>query len=256
MMVIGRRRLASVVVMTALVGGWSGGRTAEAAVVLGGTTGADEIFSITFDTVGVVNPIATFSDVPGIGGLTVSFGTHFLGQTRGSSYNSLSDTVPTSPLTLDPSGKVKTMFDLSSASGIMLGGVEGLALYTTPLAVLFSDEVSYVAFDLGYFDGADPLIEAFDSQGNSLGVFGDLPLGHNRYSLADSNGENVIAGISVYVPDGGLDLEGFGLNNFQFAAEGDGVIPEPSTLAVWSLLVGCAASAAWWKRRRGATMAS
>jgi hypothetical protein len=253
-MVIGRRMLAVVVLFSFWASGRLSERAAEAAVVLGGSTDADEFYTITFDHVGLMNPSVTFADVPNVGDLTVSFGTHFVGQSRGSTYNSLADTSPLGPLALDPSGNTKVMFDLSAPSGIMLGGVDGLALYTTPLAILFSDEVNFVSFDLGNLDDTVALIEAFDDQGNSLGVFNNLSLGHNRYTLSDTNGENVIAGVSIYVPNGKVDLEGFGINNLQIVA--DGVIPEPATFVVWSLLIGCAATAGWWQRRTSTTVAT
>jgi hypothetical protein len=232
-----------------------GVRPAEAAVVLGGTSDAEEIYSIEFNEVGWVNPSVTFLDIPDVGDLTVSFGTRFAGQSPGDMHNSLDDTIPNPPLRLAPSGMVKTMLDLSSPSGVMLGGVQGQALFTTPLAILFSSAVNYVAFDLGHLDeNTSTLIEAFDAQGNSLGVFGGLPAGHNTYSLLEDEGDNLIAGVSIYVPTDGMDWEGFGLNNIQLAFDGDtnggGMIPEPGTLVIWSLLGGLAMSSVWLKRRR------
>jgi hypothetical protein len=244
-MVICRRNPGVMMFVALFACTWLGGRTAEGAVVLGGTTDAEQFYAINFEDIGDENPVRTFTNVPGIGDLTVSFGTHFLGQTRGSTYNSLDDTVPTNALTLDPSGNVRVMFDFSAPTMVMLGGVDGPGLYTTPLSVLFSDEVSFVALDLGYFDDTNVLIEVYDSQGNSLGVFDDLLLGHNRYTLSETTGQNVIGGLSVYVPNGMKDTEGFGLNNLQVA-----VIPEPATLAVWSVLIACVACAGWWQQRR------
>jgi hypothetical protein len=234
--------------------GW-GVRPAEAAVVLGGTSDAEEIYCIQFNEVGLVNPSFTFPDIPDVGDLTVSFGTRFAGQSPGDMHNSLDDTIPNPPLRLAPSGIVKTMLDLSSPSGVMLGGVQGNALFTTPLAILFSSAVNYVAFDLGHLDeNTSTLIEAFDAQGNSLGVFGGLSAGHNTYSLLEDEGDNLIAGVSIYVPTDGMDWEGFGLNNIKFAFEGEtdngGIIPEPATLVIWSLLGGMAMSSVWLKRRR------
>jgi hypothetical protein len=244
-MVLGRRMLSWLVLLSVLASGGLSSSTAMAAVVLGGSTNVDEFYTLTFDHIGVTNPSVTFSNVPDVGDLTVSFGTHFIGQSRGSTYNSLADTSPTGPLALDPKGMTKVMFDLSAPSHVMLGGVDGLALYTTPLAILFSDEVSFVSFDLGYLDSTHALIQAFDSQGNSLGVFNHLSTGHNRYTLSETTGQNVIGGVSIYMPVGKIDREGFGINNLQVA-----VIPEPATLVVWSLLIGCAGTAGWWAQRR------
>lgn len=223
---------------------------ARGAVVIGGPPPSGNLNSIAFDTVGVVNPEITFSNVPNVGDLTVSFGTHFVGQTLGRAYNSLASTAPNAPLQLNRSEMVKTMFDLASPVGVSLGGMQGLAMYTTPLAILFSSGVDYVAFDLGHLDENSPtLIEAYDVQGNSLGVFGGLSEGYNRYSLTETTGADTIAGVSIYLPPNGLDLEGFGINTIDISHDG-GIVPEPSTLVVWSLLAGCSCAGVWWNRRR------
>jgi hypothetical protein len=237
------------------------GDSSYAAVELGGSAGGNEQFSIEFDRLGVVNPVVTFNDVPDVGSLTVSFGTRFVGQTFGAMHNSLDDTTPTAPLRLDPTGVVKTMFDVSSGAAIALGGVQGHAMYTTPLAILFSSGVNYVAFDLGHLDRhTSTLIQAFDEAGNGLGVFGNLPAGHNTFSLVESQGENLIAGISIYVPSKGMDWEGFGLNKIRFAFEegpdGGGEIPEPSALVVWSLLAGGGLAIAGYRARRESSPAA
>jgi hypothetical protein len=235
-----------------VLGSLMGSPCSHAAVIMGGTPPAEEdIYSIQFDQVNLINPIANFPDVPETGDLiTVSFGTRFVGQTFGSSYNSLSDTSPTPPLAVV--GNVKTMFDINSISGIALGGSSGLTMFTSPLAILFSSGVNFVAFELGHLDPNSPaLIEVFDSQGNSLGVFGGFATGINDVSLVETEAKNLIAGISIYVPDGPIDLEGFGLNNIRFGLdEGGGEIPEPGTLVVWSLLSGCALAVAWRQRSR------
>ena len=230
-------------------------RSIQAAVVLGGTTEAEEIYCIQFDTVGVVNPTVTLPNIPDIGDLTVSFGSRFMGQSPGSMHNSLDDTVPNPPLRLNPNVNVKTLLDISSPTGVMLGGTQGKAIFTTPLAILFSSEVNYVAFDLGHLDeNTSTKIEAYDAQGKSLGVFDGLSSGYDTYSLVDTEGDNVIAGISIYVPSEGMDWEGFGINNVKLAFDGDtdggGMVPEPGTLVVWSLLGSLGLSAAWLKRRR------
>ncbi len=253
-MEIGNRMLTLSLVGIGIVCGISH-RACQAAVVLGGTTQDDTIYMIQFDKANVINPTVTFPNIPNIGDLTVSFGTQFVGQSSGSTNNSLGDTSPTAPLTLDPNGMVKTIFDLSSPSGIVLGGVKGNALFTTPLAILFSHAVNYVAFDLGHLDKNSPTtIQAFDAQGTSLGSFGGLSPGFKNYSLLETTGSDVISGVSIYVPSGGMDWEGFGLNNIKFALDGDsgggGMVPEPGTFLIWSLLGSVAVSGAWIKRRR------
>jgi hypothetical protein len=230
------------------------GNPAQGAVMFGGAPPSDDVYSITFSKPNVVNPVVNFPDVPKAGEtMKVSFGTRFIGQTYGEMHNSLDDTSPTPPLRLDPTGTVKTMFDMS-AGGIVLGGIQGQAMFTTPLAILFSSAVNYVAFSLGHLDvNTDTRIEAFDSNGNSLGVFANLPSGFIDVTLTEASGDNVIAGISIYVPSHGMDWEGFGINNFQFGLDDDsgggGDVPEPGTLVVWSLLAGSALACLYWKHR-------
>jgi hypothetical protein len=226
----------------------------SAAVVMGGPPSGDAVYSINFDTFNMVNPTYTFQNVPTAGEMTVSFGTHFAGQTLSSAPNALSDVTPSAQLALDHSGGMtKTMFDLSHPSGPVLGGLTGNALFTTPLAILFDHGVNFVSFNLGHLDPGSPtLVEAYNRDGQSLGVFSGFPSGHTLVSLAESTGGNMIGGISVYVPESGMDWEGFGLSNISFGV-GEGetpVIPEPATIVVWSLLGGFGFSAVWYQRRR------
>jgi hypothetical protein len=235
----------------------------SAAVSLGTPPDVDATFSISFDTINQVNPTYSFHDVPDVGDLTVSFGVLFAGQTLGNMHNSLGDTSPTGPLTLAwPQGhSVKTMIDLSHPTkGPQLGGVVNGSIYTTPLAILFDSEVNFVSFNLGHLDpNTDTLIEAYDSDGNSLGLFGNLPSGHNQYTLVESTGTNVIGGVSIYVPSEGMDWEGFGISNISFGLDdgdinggGDPVIPEPGTIVVWSILGTIMGASTWCYRRRSA----
>lgn len=72
--------------------------------------------------VGTVNPVYSLPSVSGYGDLTISFGTHFVGQTVGSA-NSLTDTTPIGPLTLSAAGpKVATALDLANPNMPGLGG--------------------------------------------------------------------------------------------------------------------------------------
>ncbi|MCA9168904.1 MAG: hypothetical protein KDB23_14620 [Planctomycetales bacterium] len=259
---LGRRITASIrfVLLAAVACSLTAGRTCRAAVSLGGTSQAEAYYTVQFDTLGLTNPSYTFSAIPDGADLTISFGTHFVGQSFGEMHNSLADTTPSNPLTLAniPGSSVSTMFDLSHPGGLVLGGVQGATFYTTPLAVLFSQAVNYVRFELGHLDSGSPtLVEAFDKMGNSLGIFGGLPSGFSIITLAEDSGTNTISGISVYVPSDGMDWEGFGIGSLKVGLDdgdvtggGDPQVPEPATWVVWSILGSIACGSTWYSRRR------
>ena len=204
---------------------------------------------ILFDKPNVVNPQYTFTDIPEHSSLTVGFGTHFVGQKLGSTYNSLSDASPATTLAFATGlPDVMTHLDLSNRNGFVLGGVNGLTKFTTPISIMFSEPVSQVGFKLGNLDEIPPttVIQAYDATGASLGVLGGLPQGWSDLSIVDSGGK--ISGVSIYIPGSTIDLEGFGIQSVMFTAGGD--VPEPTTLLVWSLLGLTAFSAAWYQSNR------
>ncbi|MCA9266664.1 MAG: hypothetical protein KDA60_22555 [Planctomycetales bacterium] len=229
-------------------------RVSHGAVTLGSVPNHMTSYGVEFTEFGVEDPSYTFSGIPDVGDATISFGTHFVGQTLGSMHNSLSDTSPNSPLQLARGGNThtETMFDFSSPTQPVLGGVQGSTIYTTPLSILFSDAVNFVSFNLGDLDLAtSTVVEAYSPDGQSLGVFGAMPAGHHVVTLIDSTHRNVIGGVSIYVPDSGMDWEGFGLSDVSFGFdEGEPVVPEPSTLIIWSLLGTITVSTAAYVRRR------
>jgi len=206
-------------------------------------------YKVVFDKLEEYNPVYEFQNDPQYGDMTVSFGTHFVGQTLGNSYNSLSQSSPLGPLTLAAGlPDVVTQLDLRMPGTIRLGGVNGLARYTTPIALLFSDPVSQVGFTLGFLDELPPstMIEAFEKTGASLGVLSGLSDGYSTLSVVESTGDR-ISGVSIYLPDGNLDEEGFGIDAVTFST--GGMVPEPATLVIWSLLGLAAFSAAWYSSR-------
>jgi len=172
-----------------------------------------------------------------IGGRTVSFGSLFEGQTLGTIPNSLSDSSPSNPLMLSSTAPaVATAIDMSNPSFWVLGGTD----FKTPLAMLFDAPVNRVEFDLGSLDGPGSVkIEVYDQQGNTIGSFGNSEQGIERIALADHLAGNVIAGVSVFVLDvpGGMDWEGFALDNVSFAhGPIPAPIPEPGAMVIWLVL--------------------
>ena len=221
----------------------------QAAISWGPPIEGGNDYEIFFDQFNVVNPTYTFENDPIYGDVTVRFGTHFRGQQLGASYNSLKQTAPRGPLrfaTGEPD--VMTQFDYRRPDTIRLGGVQGLARYTTPISMLFKNPVSQVGFTLGFLDELPPstLIEAYEASGASLGIIGSLPDGFSNMNVVESGGDK-ISGISIYLPDGNLDEEGFGIDGVLFST--GGVVPEPATFVIWSLMGLAAFSAAWYSGR-------
>jgi hypothetical protein len=211
---------------------------------------------IDFNTMGSVNPQYN------VGGTTVSFGSLFVGQVLGSMHNELIDSSPASPLRLKRNGPdVSTLFELT-AGDFVLGGADGRSFLTTPLAILFADPVKDVYFDLGHLDGPGTvMIEAYDADGQSLGMFGNPSGGWQTIEISDAS-KNSISGISIFVPEGGMDWEGFAIDNLGFNFSKDdpgggpgggpddpGVVPEPSAILVWGGLGMLGIVGSWLKRR-------
>ena len=224
--------------------------------------------AIEFNQIGQVNPQFM------VNGTTVSFGSAFVGQTLGSMGNELIDSSPEGPLRLDPNApSVSTFFDISTMN-VVLGGFQNGAFMNTPLAILFEDPVRDLTFDLGSLDAPGTVrIEAFQEDGTSLGMFSNFSAGWQTVRMADSSGHNLIAGVSIYVPEGGMDWEGFGIDNLSFSFSSDtpvdegepdgdpgdpgpgdpgdpGVVPEPATYAIWAGFIAVGIVGSWLKRRR------
>ena len=211
---------------------------------------------IHFDSFGDRNPQYN------VGGTTVSFGSAFVGQVLGSMPNELIDSSPTGPLRLDASAPdVSTMFEITSG-GLVLGGSDNGSFLTTPIAILFDNPVKDVYFDLGHLDAPGTVtIEAYDGDGQSLGMFGNPSAGWQTIEIADSS-KNSISGISIHVPKGGMDWEGFAIDNLGFRFSDDdggggtggdpddpGVVPEPTTFVIWGGLGLLGLAGSWLKRK-------
>lgn len=196
-----------------------------------------------------------------VGGTTVSFGSTFVGQVLGSMNNELIDSSPSSPLQLDPNGPdVSVLFEIT-AGDFVLGGADGNSFLTTPLAIFFADPVKDVYFDLGHLDGPGTvMIEAYDADGQILGTFGNSEGGWQTIEISDAS-RNSISGISIFVPEHGMDWEGFAIDNLGFGFSTDdgggpggdpddpGVIPEPSTIFIWCGLGMLGVVGSWLNRR-------
>jgi len=198
---------------------------------------------ITFDEVslGTVNPSFTFTGVPTLGTVTVTFAGNFVGQTASGGFPvTLTDHTPTGPLALDAaSPNTSTVTD--SAPGATSPVLSGSPLFNGPISVLFSVPVAGVGLKGGFFDAVNSTsIEAYDANGNVLGSITNSVEGFEFYGLADSTGGSVIKGISFFIT--GSEPAGFQIDNVTFGA-GDVItpptpVPEPATL----LLLGSSAA--------------
>ncbi|MFO0912677.1 MAG: PEP-CTERM sorting domain-containing protein [Pirellulales bacterium] len=185
------------------------------------------------------NPAYSFSNVDQLGDITVQFGSRFVGQSYGAMANSLGDTSPSGPLTIDmAAAPVGVVLEKWAGDKLVLGGMDmtKFKYFTTPIAMAFSKPVGWVSFDTGRFDhGQTTLIEAFGPTGVSLGTWWNTVADVENFYLSETTGNRTIAGISIYVPSHGMDWEGFAIDNVRFGAvrtpdppDGENV-PEPSS---------------------------
>jgi hypothetical protein len=207
--------------------------TSASAVLIDVGPGAitPQVSQITFDgDLGDVNPTYSFTGVSGIGDIDVSFGGHFVGQTATGGFpDTLSDTSPDSPLSLDPNApETEVVNDSASDTNPVLSGTP---TFNGPISILFSEPVGGVALKGGYFNAVDSTtIEAYDSTGTSLGSITNNEIGFEFYGLKDSEGDN-ISGISFYIT--GDEPAGFEIDNVTFGtaeAFDPAPVPEPGTM--------------------------
>ena len=187
---------------------------------------AEDASRITFDNSGDTNPTYTLTTAS-LGDVTVSFGPNFVGQTlTGGFPDTLDDTTPEGPLTLDLNGPAtRVVRDSANPSSPVLSGTP---TFNGVISGLFSQSVSAIGLDGGVFDGdMTTSIEAYDVDGNSLGIVSNDGEGVEFFGLALSDGANDIRGFSFYVT--GNEPAGFAIDNFTFGSVDeldDDVIPD------------------------------
>lgn len=198
---------------------------------------SSEVPPIRFDAI-ETNPEFTF-DV-GESSITVKFGSHFAGQTLGTEPNTLDDSTPSAPLSLAADSSVSTNIDMGIRS-IALGGMTSVGgMFTTPIAILFDQAVSAVGFRTGLLDYPNLVtFEAYDDQGNSLGLIKNPNAGSNLIGIGTEDSTSEIYGISMYLNPGEMDWEGFTIDDVIFSLGDDGQVPEPTGGLIWMVLGGC-----------------
>lgn len=165
-------------------------------------------------TLGTENPSRVFENIPDLGTVEISFGTNFVGQVRtGNSVVTLSDSDPDGPLEFDTSSPaVFTTNDGASDTSPVLSGSP---TFNGPISILFSQPVGAVGLRGGFFDAVgSTTIEAYDSDGNSLGSIVNSTTGFEFFGLATTTGENVISGVSFFIT--GNEVSGFEIDDVTF----------------------------------------
>lgn len=215
----------------------------------GSFTPAATVITFSEQALGTVNPTYSFTGVPGIGDITVTFGGAFLGQTVAPGFPTTITGSPSSPLTLETGDPVTFITGDGAAPDSPV--LSGTPTFNGPVSVFFSKPVAGVGLTGGYFDAVGgTTIEAFDATGTSLGsIVNTVGDGMEFYGLADSSGDAVISGISFYIT--GDEPAGFAIDNLTFGA-GEVIrpprVPDGGSTAL--LLVGALAGLAAMRSRK------
>jgi hypothetical protein len=197
---------------------------------------------IRFDEIsyGSVNP--TYVVGPLGNQVSLTFGSHFVGQTLGGMPNTLSDSTPLAGLSFATGGPVATSIDMALGS-IALGGRSGSAYFTTPISIRLHQPVSAIGFRTGHFDAPESILfEAYDSLGQSLGVVRNPYSAVGHMALRSNRNVNEIAGLSIYMLPGTMDWEGYTVDDVIVergtpVEDGDvSSTPEPVGLGTLALL--------------------
>lgn len=208
------------------------------------TAGSGEITFSEYP-LGTANPVYTPSMYGGSAtSPTVTFGGYFTGQQPGSvnpsacpSGAAVSGCVlgnPTGPLTINPSSP--QTFIAQDAAMPTAPILSGSPLYNGSIAIDFSTPQAGVGLIGGYFDHVGSTgITAYAADGSVLGTIVNDQIGDEFIGLVTADGAAEISGIEFSLV--GDEPAGFDIDNVQFGAQGQVVVPvavtpEPSSIAL------------------------
>ena len=190
----------------------------------------------------VTNPTFAYSNVPGYGTLSVSYGPYFEGQTASDPFSPPTSVsgAPTGPLSLalnqsvqappgspDPGDypyawETAVESDATLPNTFVLGGtpaeIAGMPIpdsngFGGPIALLFSEPVTGVQLTVGFFDDVGQTqIEGFLADGTSIGSVTNTGDGYETFDLADSTPGQSLSGLLITTTDpGGVGIDGVGV---------------------------------------------
>jgi hypothetical protein len=160
-------------------------------------------------------------------------------------------------------------YGCSSGSGVLTGSTTGGAPFPTvagitvsfdsPVSaaeVFFSDTAPLGNYDISAFGAGGVLLESFLLPASEI-----LPPGYGGGSLP-APGTFPLPGIFVGFSRPTADIvsvqigpsqaygDAFAIDDVRFESGDGGVVPEPSTLLIWSLLGCLGITVGWWRRRK------
>jgi hypothetical protein len=193
----------------------------------GSFTPAAPVIDFSTPALGTVNPTYSFTAVPGLGNVSVSFAGAFMGQTVTGTFPKTLSGNPSNALALDTS--VETTIVDDGAAGATSPVLSGSPTFNGPIVILFNVDVAAVGLKGGFFDALNGTsITAFDATGASLGTVTNTATGFQFFGLQESTGANVIRGIAFYMT--GAEPAGVEIDNVTFGSSQQlAVVPEPAT---------------------------
>jgi hypothetical protein len=195
---------------------------------------------------GTVNPTYTPANYGGgVGSPTVTFDGYFTGQSLGAGCGGaasgcvVGSPTANTPLSLDTAAPdTRIVTDNANPTSPVLSGTP---TFNGPIAILFSTLQAGVGLVGGFFNAVGgTAITAFGANGELLGSVTNTGLGIEFLGLVTDDGTAQIQGLLFSLV--GPEPAGFAIDNLRFGLQGQVVVPEPMSMALFGLgLIGLAA---------------